>query len=65
MPFIACDLTSVYISFAILFCQKKVKKNCKYVVRVFFKKAGMSRNRNTESLHRTQGDESSVAGTGL
>ena len=34
-------LTFLYISFAILFCQKKVKKNCKYVARVFFKKAGM------------------------
>ena len=32
MPFIAYDLTSAHISFAILFCQKKVKKNCKYVV---------------------------------
>ncbi len=63
MPFIIYDLTSVHISFAILFCQKKVKKNCKYVVRVFFKKAGMSRNRNTESLHRPGGDESSVVKT--
>ena len=34
-------LTFLYISFSILFCQKKVKKNCKYVARVFFKKAGM------------------------
>ena len=28
MPFIVYDLTSIHISFAILFCQKKVKKNC-------------------------------------
>ncbi len=34
-------LTFLYTSFSILFCQKKVKKNCKYVARVFFKKAGM------------------------
>ena len=27
-------LTILYISFAKIFCQKKVKKNCKYVVRV-------------------------------
>ena len=27
-------LTFLHTSFAILFCQKKVKKNCKYVVRV-------------------------------
>ncbi len=33
------DLTFLYISFAILFCQNKVKKICKFVVRVFFKNA--------------------------
>ena len=33
------DLTFFYISFAILFCQNKVKKICKFVVRVFFKNA--------------------------
>ena len=42
MGFIIPYLTFLYISFAILFCQKKVKKNCKYVIRVFFKKAIMT-----------------------
>ena len=32
-------LTILYISFTILFCQKKVKKNCKSVARVFLKRA--------------------------
>ena len=32
--FIVHDLTFLYISFAILFCQKKVKKNRKSVTRV-------------------------------
>ena len=41
MGFITLHLTFLYISFAILFCQKKVKKICKYVIRVFFKKAIM------------------------
>ena len=29
------DLTSIYISFAKIFCQNLVKKNCKYVALVF------------------------------
>ena len=41
MGFIIPYLTFLYISFAILFCQKKVKKICKYAIRVFFKKAIM------------------------
>ena len=41
MPFIAYDLTFLYISFAKKFCQKKVKKNCKSVVRVSFENAGI------------------------
>lgn len=36
---IICDLTFLYISFVILFCQNKVKKIYKFVVRVFFKNA--------------------------
>ena len=32
-------LTILYISFAKIFCQKKVKKNCKSVARVFLKRA--------------------------
>ena len=39
MTFVVPDLTFLYISFAILFCQNKVKKICKFVVRVFFKNA--------------------------
>ena len=35
-------LTILHISFAKNFCQKKVKKNCKSVARVFFKKADMT-----------------------
>ena len=30
-PLIMSDLTFLYISFAKIFCQNKVKKNCKYV----------------------------------
>ena len=40
--FVVDDLTFLYISFAILFCQKKVKKNCKSIVGVFLKNAGMT-----------------------
>ena len=40
--FVVYNLTFLYISFAILFCQKKVKKNCKFVVGVFLKNAGMT-----------------------
>ncbi len=31
--FITYDLTFLYISFAKIFCQNKVKKNCKFVLR--------------------------------
>ena len=41
--FLMLHSTISHICFAILFCQKKVKKNCKCVVQVFFKKADMSR----------------------
>ena len=41
---ITSDLTFAHTSFAILFCQKKVKKNCKFTVRVFYKKADMRRD---------------------
>ena len=46
MPFIGYDLTFLYISFAKKFCQKKVKKNCKSVARVFFKNACIARYEN-------------------
>ena len=35
--FITSDLTFLYISFAKIFCQNKVKKNCKQAVRIVFK----------------------------
>ena len=37
-------LTILYISFAKIFCQKKVKKNCKSVARVFFRNADIVRD---------------------
>ena len=43
MAFIIPDWTLPYISFTILFCQKKVKKNRKLVPRVFFKDADIMR----------------------
>ena len=43
MAFIIPDWTLPYISFEILFCQKKVKKNRKLVPRVFFKDADIMR----------------------
>ena len=44
MAFITSDLTFVHISFAKIFCQKKVKKNCKSVARVFFRNADIVRD---------------------
>ena len=41
--FMMRNLTFLYISFAIFFCQKKVKKICKFIVWVFFKTAYMRR----------------------
>ena len=43
--FMMVYLTFLYISFANLFCQKKVKKICKSVVRVFFKHNDMRREK--------------------
>ena len=48
MGFIIPYLTFLYISFAILFCQKKVKKNCKSATRVFFKNAYMTNKETYE-----------------
>ena len=49
------DFIFLYISFAILFCQKKVKKNCKSAVRVFFKTADIRRFDNyRESTYVTR-----------
>ena len=39
--YIAADLTFLHTSFAKKFCQKKVKKNRKSVVRVSFENAGI------------------------
>ena len=44
------DLTFPYISFAKKFCQKKVKKNCKYVARVFFENTDMRRKKRHGKL---------------
>ena len=35
MSFIMLFLTFFYISFAEIFCQNKIKKNCKYIPRIF------------------------------
>ena len=43
MPFILYDLTFIYISFAKIFCQNIVKKNCKFVSPVFVKNADVRR----------------------
>lgn len=43
MAFIIPDMIFLYISFAILFCQNKIKKNCKYVSRMFLGNAGNGR----------------------
>ena len=48
--FVISDLTFPHISFAILFCQKKVKKNCKSVVRVFSKKVD-TRHRKRHGMY--------------
>ena len=37
MSFIIYDLTFIYISFAKIFCQNKIKKNRKFVLRIAFK----------------------------
>ena len=39
MPFILYGLTFIYISFAKIFCQNTVKKNCKFISQVFVKNA--------------------------
>ena len=38
MAFVMPDMSFLYISFVILFCQNNVKKNCKFISRVFKKK---------------------------
>ena len=43
MPFILYGLTFIYISFAKIFCQNTVKKNCKFVSPVFVKNADTRR----------------------
>ncbi len=43
MSFIMSVLTFLYTSFAIIFCQNKIKKNCKYVPRMFLGNAGDGR----------------------
>ena len=43
MSFIMSVLVFVNISFAKIFCQNKIKKNCKYVSRMFLGNAGDGR----------------------
>ena len=43
MPFILYGLTFLYTSFAKIFCQNNVKKNCKFMSRVFVKNADVRR----------------------
>ena len=45
MAFIVPDLTFPYFYFEILFCQNKVKKNRKSVLRVFFKNTDIRRGK--------------------
>ena len=45
MSFILLVLTFLYISFAKIFCQNLVKKNCKYVVRIYSKYGGIRRGK--------------------
>ena len=43
MSCIMLVLTFIYISFTKIFCQNKIKKNCKYVSRMFLGNAGNCR----------------------
>ena len=43
MPFILHDLTFIHISFAKIFCQNLVKKNCKFISSVFVKNVDIRR----------------------
>ena len=43
MSFIISVLTFFYISFTKIFCQNKIKKNCKYIPRIFLGNAGNGR----------------------
>ncbi len=45
MGYIMPHLTFVYISFAKIFCQNKVKKNCKHVFKFFTKYGGIWREK--------------------
>ncbi len=41
MSYIIGDLTFIYTSFAKIFCQNKIKKNCNHVTGVSIEKAGI------------------------
>ena len=56
MSFILYCLTFIYISFAKIFCQNKVKKNCKFVSQLFFRSAAVGREK-TRGKHLYDGPE--------
>ena len=45
MAFAMPDMSFLYISFVILFCQNNVKKNCKFISRVFKKNDDMKQGK--------------------
>ncbi len=49
MAFIPLNLTFLYTSFTKIFCQNKIKKNCKYVPRVFVNTPVSGIRKNTKS----------------
>ena len=53
MAFDTPDLTFIYISFAKIFCQNKVKKNCKYIFRFYVENDDVRRRKGTRMFYRT------------
>ena len=55
MAFIMQHLTFIYTSFRKIFCQNKIKKNCKFIFQVFFKNTDIRceiKTRDTEVICR-------------
>ena len=55
MTFIMPHFTFLYTSFAKIFCQNKIKKNCKFIFQVFFKNTDIRceiKTRDTEVFCR-------------
>ena len=53
MAFDTPDLTFIYISFAKIFCQNLVKKNCKYIFRFSVKNGDARWRKGTRMFYRT------------